>query len=227
MQLLLTPAALLLHCPAPPEGFWPQTLAGLAQSVSGIAVVVGGIWALRNYFHTQRLKSAEILLQMEVEFRVILPTYEMIDDERAFKKYVEPALDRLHDYVEAPTPDKATMTDEDLKVITDLDRCLRFFVLCAVLNKDLGVEGNALLRSYYYHTALLAEISNPEAAENEKARRSARARAQAMQRFDWYLREFYPRLCKWVHANHQNLIRLRGGKNWRKELEPRPIDDDD
>ena len=216
MHQLLAPAAFLLQAaPPPPETFWPQTLANWAQTASGVAVVVGGIWALRNYFQTQRLKAAEILMKVEEEFRVILPTYEMIDISTAYTKNVEPALNRL--YLNQPP------AEDDLTVLTDLDRCLRFFVFCAVLNKDLGVEGNALLRSYYYHTGLLAQISDEEAAENDRTRTLARE----MRLLALYLKKFYPRLCKWVKANRQNLIRLREGKNWRKELEPRPSDYDD
>lgn len=208
MHTLLNAAALLLHDAAPPESFWPLTLAGWAQSISGVAVLAGGAWALRNYFHTQRLKAAEVLMKMEEEFRVILPTYELIDDTRAYKRDVEPVLNRLHD--------RQPLADGDVQALINLDRCLRFFVFCAVLNQDLGIEGNALLRSYYYHTALLAEISDPEEAEDEERR----ALAREMQRLAWYLKKFYPRLCKWVKANRKNLLRLRAGKRWRKEYEP-------
>jgi hypothetical protein len=206
---------LLLQAPPRPAGFLPQTLAELAQSVSGVAVVVGGLWALRNYFQTQRLKAAEILMKTEEEFRVILPAYELIDDVRAYKQQLEAVLDRVHD--------NRPLEPGDLAMLTSLDRCLRFFVFCAVLNKDLGVEGNALLRSYYYHTALLAEISDPDAVEDENTRRRARER----HRLAWYLAEFYPRLCKWVKANRKNLIRLREGKGWRKEYEPSSFMGDD
>lgn len=216
MYHLLTSAILLLQAAQPtPTTFWPRTLVEWSQSVSAVAVVAGGIWALRNYFNAQRLKAAEILLQMETEFRVILPIYELIDVTAAYRTKVAPVLDKLHGGV--PT------TDEDLKLLIDLDRCLRFFVLCAVLNKDLGVEGNALLRSYYYHTGLLAEISDPDAVED----RERRALAREMHRLAWYLSKYYPRLCKWVKANHKNLLRLREGKSWRKELEPTAFDYDD
>lgn len=203
MHQLLAPAAFLLQAaPLPPETFWPQTLANWAQTASGVAVVVGGIWALRNYFQTQRLKAAEILMKVEEEFRVILPTYEMIDISTAYTKNVEPALNRL--YLNQPP------AEDDLTVLTNLDRCLRFFVFCAVLNKDLGVEGNALLRSYYYHMALLAEISDPDADADDEAGTRARERTLLA----WYLKEYYPRLCKWVKANRENLIRFRRGEDW-------------
>jgi len=216
MHQLLTHAALLLQAATPtPETFWPRTLVELTQSISGVAVVAGGLWALRGYFQTQRLKAAEILMQMEAEFRVILPTYELIDISSAYLRKLAPVLDKLHA--------GGQLDDAEVQVTTDLDRCLRFFVLCAVLNKDLGVEGNALLRSYYYHTALLAEISDPNAVEDADRRRSA----GEMGLLKWYLAAFYPRLCKWVKANRQNLLRLRAGKRWRKELEPTSIDYDD
>lgn len=215
MHLLFTSAALLLHAPLPPESFWPQTLADCAQVASGVAVLLGGYLALRTYRHGQRLKAAEILMQMEEEFRVTLPAYELIDDMRAYRKELEPVLNRLYE--------KADLEDGDVPALSDLDRCLRFLFLCAVLNKDLGVEGNALLRSYYYYAGLLAQISDPDAAEDDETRE----RAREMQHLAWYLKKFYPRLCKWVKANRKNLLRLREGKSWRKEYEPSSFMEED
>lgn len=197
MHPLLMCAALLLQDAKPPEGFWPQTLSAWAQTVSGVAVLAGGVWALNNYFKAQRLKAAEILLKMEEEFRLIQPTYLWIENGSLYKRKLRPALHRLLDNDDPE--------DDDAEVLAAIDRCLRFFVLCKVLNQDLGVEGNTLLRAYYYYLGVLAKVTDPR-TKDPKAGEAVRKFRRG--KFSAYLEEYYPMLCDWVDRNRALLISL-------------------
>ena len=49
------------------------------------------------------------------------------------------------------------MTKEEIESLRDLDRCLRFFYLCTVIQTDLKIERSILARSYYWYMKELAD----------------------------------------------------------------------
>lgn len=175
--------------------FWPETFAEWAGILSAVAIMMGGIWALRTYREGQRLKAAEILLTMEVEFRIILPTYELIENPGVYEDKIKPMLQEVMN--------AARLSDEHIKLLADLDRCLRFLHLCSVLNQDLAVEQNALMLAYRHYVGILAEMTDKNNTENTDLAA--------------YIEKFYPSLCRWTNDNRDTLARYRKGEG----LKPR------
>lgn len=152
------------------ETFWPTTLADVIAIITGLFVVVGGIIGLRRYYNGLRLQGADILLRVEEEFRQVIGTYNLIEDAKRYSAVVDPVLRK----VLADEP----LRETEFAVLKDIDRCIRFFYLCSVLNKDLAIDEEALARAYYHYTrGLLAE-----------RRPALRA----------YVDEYYPRLYQWI-----------------------------
>jgi hypothetical protein len=154
------------------NGFWPTKLVDLVAVVTGAVVVIGGIAGLVQYLKGLRLEGAKILLTMEEEFREILPTYSLIEGQHPYQAIVAPLLRKI----DAGQP----LNAEEQAVVDRLDRCFRFFYLCSVLNRDLGVDEGALNRAYYHYIGDLLDENRPELCA--------------------YLREFYPRLCRWIDS---------------------------
>lgn len=190
-----------------PKPFLPETLVEWSQAVTPLLAVGAGVWALFTYRSAQRIKAAEIVLKMEEEFRIILPTYEKIDDARAYRKHLKSVVSwavRKDDLVKDDI-----IKDEfqnELRDLTDLDRCLRFFVLCSVLH-GLNVENKALRRAYYYHVKQLAEMTD-----------SGSALALEREGFSDFLNTFYPTLCDWAQKNKTELNKLLEQKQSAKTI---------
>jgi hypothetical protein len=175
-----------------PKHFWPETFVEWMGTVSALAIIAGGIWALRSYREGQRLKAAETLLTMEEEFRVILPTYELIENPAVYEAKIKPLLQAVMN--------AANLSDEQIKLLSDLDRCLRFLFLCSVLNQDLAVEQNALMRAYHHYVDILARMTDDDNSTPDLAD---------------YIKVFYPTLCKWTEENEGLLTSYRAGETWK------------
>lgn len=175
------------------KSFWPETFVEWAGAVSALAIIVGGIWALRSYREGQRIKAAEMLLNMEQEFRIILPTYELIENPGVYEDKIVPMLQEVMK--------GSRLKDEHIKLLADLDRCLRFLFLCSVLNQDLAVEQNALVRAYHHYVGILAELADKNNTKNVDL-------AQ-------YIAKFYPTLCRWTNDNRALLAGYRAGQAWK------------
>lgn len=185
------------------KSVWPETLVEWAGLISAAAIVAGGIWALRSYREAQRLKASEILLSMEQEFRMVLPTFELIENPGVYDARIKPVL--------RSAMAKAALTDVEIKSLSDLDRCLRFLFLCSVLNRDLAVEHDALMRAYYHYVSVIAEMTSAQPPDDDLAK---------------YIKDFYPSLCRWIDDNQQLLEDCRAGKPFKvksfwKSLWPR------
>lgn len=188
LQATPEPSPLRVAVVGNPKSFFPETLVEWAGLVSAAAIVAGGIWALKSYREAQRLKASEILLSMEQEFRIVLPTYELIENPGVYETRIKPLLKKAMA--------ARDLTDVEIKSLSELDRCLRFLFLCSVLNRDLAVEHNALMRAYYHYVSEIAELTTDE-PPNDLAN---------------YIKLFYPSLCSWIGANKQLLEDCRGGK---------------
>jgi hypothetical protein len=157
----------------------------ITKVVATFFAVLGGGLGLYQYFKTTRLKAAETLLKMEEEFRIVLSTYEEIEDDRSYERLIKPVLEAEGD---------GGLNDVSLAKLTSLDRCLRFLYLCSVLNETLrvdralGVEGGALRRAYYHYIAILLP-------EESKQRPELLA----------YTRREYPQLTAWVKDHASDL----------------------
>ena len=71
-------------------------------------------------------------MKMEEEYRAIVRTcldFEFLD---RYQQIIVPVLKKAED--------GSMQRTEDIDVLAKLDRCLRFFFLCTVLNADLKVE---------------------------------------------------------------------------------------
>jgi hypothetical protein len=135
-----------------------QTVGTLSAMLTVLALIVGGGFALARYRREVRLRAADLLMKMEEEYRTIVRTcldFEFID---RYQEVIVPVLKKVEDGT-------MQLTD-DIEKLARLDRCLRFFFLCTVLNADLKVEEAAIARAYYYYVCVLAEPGKEMRATN-------------------------------------------------------------
>jgi hypothetical protein len=179
-------------CEQTPQ-FFPKDLATwvdtLFKIITTLAVGIGGIWALKKYADGQRLKAGEILLRTEEEFREILPIYGEIDDRATYDALVKPLLKKINA--------NKSLTSVEVASLAAIDRCLRFFVVCAVLDKELNIERKSLVRCYHYYVGILVNDD----------RKSAFNRKDLIK----YVEDFYPILHGWAtdETNQNILIKLK------------------
>lgn len=158
------------------------------------SAVIGAFWGLFQYTKSQKLKAAELLLNMETEFRIILPTIELIESKSEYNAFIKPLLEK--------EKSGKKLKEGELKLLTDIDRVFRFFFLCVVLDKDLAVTTKALRYAYYHYLAILAEHLLPKLPETPSELAD-------------YLSKYYPRLCRWLKENKDSLQLLRETGKWK------------
>jgi hypothetical protein len=168
-----------------------QSLGTMSALVTVLAVVIGGRFALLRYRRDVRLRAAELLLKMEDEYRKILPTCIDFEHTERYERLLVPVL--------RERSAGNLYTDSSVEVLLRLDRCLRFFFLCTVLNADLRVEETVIARAYYYYLAYLAQ-------------------AQGRTELQAYVKSEYPRLSSWIERNRAALDVYRQSGKWNPRL---------
>ena len=121
----------------------PEWLTGAGEFMAGVgglatatAVFVFGILGLRHYQEAQRLKAAEMLLEMEKEYREVLPVCIEFELQGTYESLIKPMLIMLTN----KTLGEGDLTEIQRSKLKELDRALRFFYTCSVLNGELKVE---------------------------------------------------------------------------------------
>ena len=156
--------------------FWPQTLVDWSSLLQAIGLVGAAVWALYTFRKQLKLRAADILLQVEEEFRRVQPTLDRLDNLRTYQEIYQPTLHK------SVTKGVESLADEEVEILYEIDRCLRFFYFCTTLNRYLGVDQGVLAKAYYYYLRTLAD--------NEK-------------RPDLhdYIRDTYPTLYGWAKVD--------------------------
>jgi len=164
-----------------------NTVGTLSAVLTVLALIVGGVFALTRYRREVRLRAADLLLKMEEEYRAVVRTcldFEFLD---RYQHIIVPLLQKV---------ENGTMQGrEDIESLARLDRCLRFFFLCTVLNADLKVEETAIARAYYYYICVLAEPGK-------------RSELQA------YIGKYYARLNSWMKRHKRCVDEYRKTGDW-------------
>jgi hypothetical protein len=164
-----------------------QTFGTFSAIITVLALIIGGVFALKRYRSELRLRAADLLLKMEEEYRVVVATcldFEFLD---RYEQILVPVLKKAErGAMRAPV---------DVQILARLDRCLRFFFLCTVLNADLKVEETAVARAYYYYVCVLAEPGK-------------RTELQA------YIAKYYVRLNAWMKRHQPCLDEFRNTGKW-------------
>ncbi|HXR39457.1 MAG TPA: hypothetical protein VN776_10210 [Terracidiphilus sp.] len=183
----------------------PEWLASAGEFMAGIgglatagAVIVFGILGLRQYKEglrhyqdAQRLKAADMLLEMEKEYREVLPVCIEFEMGETYDTLIKPILTEIA----AKEYEKAELSEQQLNKLKQLDRALRFFYACSVLNGELQVEQDVIGRVYYYYLSILAD---PDRGKE----------------LSQYVEEYYPRLHDWLKRHKSNLARYKKTGEW-------------
>lgn len=163
-----------------------QSIGTLSAILTVLALVIGGGFALKRYRREVRLRAADLLLKMEDEYRIVLPTCLEFEYIPRYQQSIVPLLKKIEDH---------PLNASDVNSLAALDRCLRFFFLCTVLTSDLKVEETAIARAYYYYLSLLAE---PKKREELKQ----------------YITRNYKRLDTWMKRHKVCMERYRETGEW-------------
>jgi len=179
-------------------GFDPEWLTGIGELATAVAVIVFGVLGLReyrdgtkHYREGQRLKAADMLLEMEKEYREILPVCIEFELAKTYEALIKPILTQIA----AKTFDAAELDEGQVKKLKELDRALRFFYACSVLNGELQVEQNVIGRVYYYYLSILAD---PDQGKELSV----------------YVGKYYPRLHDWLVHHRTHLVCYKKTGKW-------------
>lgn len=156
--------------------FWPETLVGWASVLQALGLLGAALWALYTFRKQLKLRAADILMQVEEEFRKIQPTLERLDNLRTYQETFQSTLSKV------VTTGLPSLDDPEVSILFEIDKCLRFFYFCTTLNRYLGVDQGVLAKAYYYYLRALADDKNrPELYE--------------------YMRISYPTLFAWTQRS--------------------------
>lgn len=135
------------------EPFWPNTLA---TWVTVIAVCAGALWAIYTFTVTNRAKAAEVLMSVERGYNEdIQNTLIAIEYIRTYQDQFVPAIRvALNTVGNSYEPDESDTIDR-------LERALRYFSLCAQLNR-LHIDRGGIERLCTYNLRLLCSERRSE-----------------------------------------------------------------
>jgi hypothetical protein len=188
----------------------PEWLAGAGEFISGVAglltagaVIIFGIQGIRQYKHAQILKTADMLLEMEKEYRQVLPICLEFEIPQSYDEKIVPILKKII----SGHPADAKLSHEEMTTLEQLDKAMRFFYVCSVLNGELHVEQNVIARVYYYYLTMLVDPGRREVLSQ-------------------YVREFFPRLHAWLEEQKGSLNNYKKTGKWEAKaaaphLEPK------
>jgi hypothetical protein len=168
-------------------GHWGDAVAGLSALLTFLAILIGGIVGLKRYRRQIKLRAAEMMLKMESEFRHVAPVCLQIELPNFYESKWDPLLKKLNT--------NGHLTDDEATKVLELDRCLRFFFICTVL-QSLEIEQKAVIRAYYFYLNLLRHST-------ERHELSV------------YLKSSYPRLSRWLTINTPALDEYGRTGVWR------------
>jgi hypothetical protein len=190
--------------------FWPHDLDGwvdvVTKSLTSLFAIVAGGWALRQYVRSTRLRAAEILLKVEEEFRIVLPTFGAIEHRPTYESVIKPVLKVENEKRKGTVGAELKIDAEAVKKLAELDRCFRFLYLCSVLNDALHVDralrlkAGALHRAYYHYFSMLLPDER-------------RDRPDLLAYTDYY----YPLLTKWIREHQGGLSDFRSDRLMARE----------
>ena len=162
-------------------------IATAGVMITSTGLIVGALFGLIQYVKGNQLRAADTLLKVEEEFRVVLPVLAEIEDLSTYRRVIAPVLE---------AEKVKTLDDKSLKKLVDIDRALRFFYFCSVLNESLGVDrvfgvtGGALQRAYYHYLRFLLPNNRDERPELLR-----------------YTDNEYKRLTAWIRTHRSELER--------------------
>jgi hypothetical protein len=170
------------------SGIKPEWLTGIGECAAALAFWIAGWVGLREYRAARKLEAANILLEMEKEFRRMSGICNEFEIVNIYSGTMKTVLQKLnHDGAGT-----VTLTSSETELMKRLDRALRFFYLCTVMDLVLGSKHSKLLQAYYYWMGLLTETHHRKDLAD-------------------YVEKYYPRLCGWLKENRE---RLGGYKNY-------------
>lgn len=127
------------------EAFWPSTFAGW---VAPLALLAATIVGLRSFIKNNRIKAAEIVLAIENGYSQHVPVLLKLEYIEDYRKCFQPALEAA---LADGTPE---YEKEESNAIDDLERCLRFFVVCSAVQR-LRVDAGTVDRLCSYYLRVL------------------------------------------------------------------------
>jgi hypothetical protein len=178
------------------HGFDPEWLTGIGECTTALAVIVGGILGLQQYKEGHRLRAADMLVEMEKEYRAVLPVCIEFEIAKTYDKLIKPMLLEI----QKSKLEHADLTDLQVEKLKELDRAIRFFYACSVLNGELRVEENVIGRVYYYYLSILADPGQGKELYT-------------------YVQVYYPRLHNWLQTHRKYLSCYRKTGTWAEQCE--------
>lgn len=129
-------------------GWTPAAALGVLQP---LAILAGGIWVLITFRNSNRVKSIEMLIALEEEYREHLPL--LLEIECDYVEKIRPMLreERAN-----------TLSPQSRRKLSELDEALRHFAICAQ-TRNLGVDKGLLDITYaYYLGTMYSAAERPE-----------------------------------------------------------------
>jgi hypothetical protein len=113
-----------------------------AQPLFYIVAVLSAVFGIPRYFRTSRQRTAETLIELEDRFA----------KHRTIRRMIDPAAGQAKSLLDAARKSVSGVprSEEEGKLLTELDDFLRFLLLLSRLQKNALVSSEALAYMYYY-----------------------------------------------------------------------------
>jgi len=126
-----------------------------------IGLVIGAVWSFWVFSRNNRIKAAEILLQLEKDYSTHLETLLKMESSQEYDSLYKGAIQKQ---IENPLKE---LSKEERKNMDDLEAALRYFYVCAYI-RELGVDSGYVDRLNAWYLRLLTDKKHPELREYVK-----------------------------------------------------------
>ncbi|MBK7866777.1 MAG: hypothetical protein IPJ75_07180 [Ignavibacteriales bacterium] len=136
------------------EGVIMSTQDGI-EILKLLALIVGGVYGIRQFYRNNAIKAAEILNTLEQNFGQHIPILIDIEYPITYKKKILEAIKNVQN--------KCTNRYDDA-VIIQLDKMFRHFHTCVQIAEKLRVDNSVLFEAYHFYLEMFLQGNRKEIA---------------------------------------------------------------
>jgi hypothetical protein len=133
---------------------WPELATKWRDFITVVALVLGGLWALRTFRRNNHINAAELVLDLEEKYGKHKAMMLAIEQLGTYQKDYSAVLEEAMN-------DNAILAPKTLEKIEEIDKMLRFFYICYRV-KRLGVDAGMVDHMCAYYLPILASPKRPE-----------------------------------------------------------------
>lgn len=127
-----------------------KSLVGFIADNKEVAAIIAACWAILTFVRNNRIKAAEILLQIEKDYCLHVETWLRIEAVHDYREFYAGALSKAMN----KNPPPYTVSED--QAIASVEKALQLLFVCLNVRR-LGVDSGAINRLCSYHLRLIIE----------------------------------------------------------------------